>query len=235
MGVARLLAKAWLAFCVYAGAHAVMLALAGHVPLDLAARQAGLNVGLFGAMGLLFGLANLRLIHILPGFDELVFVLFAVAVFVVQIFYAPTHQAAGVLAALESFVAFAVPGQHLLENALSTCNLDGGRLASAAFSWLLAFVFLGSALSRIRLNAALVRLERKGRPEMMGAAALVLVLGLVAVAGLQLLFLGTAYVIAPCDVFSGVFGPVLLGLGPLMLAYLIKAAITDLLALGPEA
>lgn len=249
MGVARLLAKAWIAFCLFAGAHAVALALTSGVPPLVALQSMGLCTVLFGAMGLLFiggyaasaalsgmaAIANIRPHHVLPGFDEIVFVAFAVAVFAMQVFYAPQHASGGPLGALQAAVHFAVPGQQQLENALATCGTDGGRVVSSAFSWLAAFVFLGSALSRIRLQAGLVRLERKGRPEILGASVLVFLLGLVAVVAIQMLFMGSAYILVPCDVLTGIPGSVIIGLGPLMLAYLVKAALTDLLALGPEA
>ncbi|HUO91312.1 MAG TPA: hypothetical protein VMU22_00235 [Rhizomicrobium sp.] len=248
MGVARLLAKAWIAFCVYAGAHAVARAMAGGTDFIPALQQMSLCTALFGAMGLLFvggyaasathsgmaALAKLRAHHVLPGFDEIVFVVFAIFIFFVQTNYAPGHPTGGALGALAAAVHFAVPGQQVLETQLAQCSLDGGRVASSAFAWLAAFIFLGSALSRIRMEAALVRLERKGRPEILGATGLVFVLGLAAVVAVQMLFMGTAYLFVPCLVFKGITGAVLIGLGPLMLAYLIKAALTDLLALGPE-
>ncbi len=84
------------------------------------------------------------------------------------------------------------------------------------------------------MEAALVRLERKGRPEILGATGLVFVLGMAAVVAIQLLFMGTAYLLIPCWIYSSIPGSVLIGLGPLTLGYLIKAALTDLLALGPE-
>ncbi|HWU25239.1 MAG TPA: hypothetical protein VN154_02440 [Rhizomicrobium sp.] len=248
MGVARLLAKAWIAFCFYSFAHAVAGAVASSTPLPQALQAMGLCTALFGAMGLLFvggyaasathsgmgALAKLRARDVLPGFDELVFLAFAALVFAVQIAYAPLHGNGPVVAALDGAIAFAVPGQHALEATLTNYGLDGGRSASSAFAWLLAFIFLGSALSRARMQAALVRLERKGRPEILGASGLVFLLGIVAVAAIQLLFMGTAYEFIPCWILAAIPGAVLIGLGPLMLAYLIKAAITDLLALGPE-
>jgi hypothetical protein len=248
MGVARLLAKAWLAFCVYACAHAIAIAMAAGEPPLPAFQQMGLCTALFGAMGLLFvggyaasashsgmgALAKMRARHVLPGFDEMVFIVFAAAVFAMQIAYAPQHPSGGPVGALNSAIGFAVPGQRVLENALSACGLNGGRTASSALSWLLAFIFLGSAFSRVRMQAALVRLERKGRPEILGASGLVFLLGIVAVLAIQLLFMGTAYVYTPCWIFASIPGAVLIGLGPLMLAYLIKAALTDLLALGPD-
>jgi hypothetical protein len=249
MGVARLLAKAWIAFCLFAGAHAVALIMADGTALGFALQQVGLCVLLFGAMGLLFvggyaasashsgmaAIANIRLRHVLPGFDEIVFIVFAIAVFVLQVVYAPSHPTGGAVGALQAAIHFAIPGQQVLETTLSTCAIDGGRVVSSAFAWLVAFVFLGSALSRIRMEAALVRLERKGRPEILGASALVFILGAAAIVAIQLLFMGMAYRFIPCRVFAGIPGSVLIGLGPLLLAYLIKAALTDLLALGPEA
>lgn len=249
MGVARLLAKAWIAFCLFAFAHAVAQAVDLGTPLPQALQAMALCTALFGAMGLLFvggyaasashsgmgALAKLRARHVLPGFDELVFLAFAALVFGAQVAYAPMHATGPVASALNGAISFAVPGQHILETTLTACRLDGGRSATSAFAWLLAFIFLGSALSRVRMQAALVRLERKGRPEILGASGLVFLLGIVAVIAIQLLFMGTAYQLIPCWIFAAIPGAVLIGLGPLMLAYLIKAAITDLLALGPDA
>ena len=114
------------------------------------------------------------------------------------------------------------------------CRVDGGRLFIAALSWTFALIFLGSALSRIRLAATIVRFERKRRPEALGAQPLAFALGLVAVAGIQLVYMGTAYTLLPCHAIGGLFGAAMVGIDPLMLAYLIVAALTNLLALGPE-
>lgn len=248
MGVARLLAKGWIAFCLFTGAHAMALALkSGLDPLS-AFQEVGLCTVLLGAMGLLFiggyaasashsgmaALADVKLHHLLPGFDEIVFIAFAVAVFAVQVFYAPAHSASGAVGALQGAIRIVVPGQQALENVLGGCSLDSGRILSSAFAWIVALIFLGSALSRIRMEAALVRLERKGHPEIFGASALVLALGVAAVVGIQLLYMGSVYSHVSCRAFAGLPGSVLIGLGPLMLAYLIKVALTDLLALGPE-
>src|SRR5208282_329735 len=118
MGVARLLAKGWIAFCLFAGAHAVALAMAAGVPLLPALQEVGLCVALFGAMGLLFvggyaasashsgmgAIARLRPRHVLPGFDEIVFVVFAAGVFAVQIGYVPAHPAGGLVGALQGAI-----------------------------------------------------------------------------------------------------------------------------------
>ena len=136
---------------------------------------------------------------------------------------------------LQAAIRFAVPGQRMLEETLARCGLDGARIFAGAFAWLLAFVFLGSALSRIRLAAGIIRLERKSRPEALGGSALAFMLGLVAVTGIQLLFIGSAYALLPCTIVSGILGDVLIGIAPLMLAYLIEAALANLLALSPDA
>ena len=41
-------------------------------------------------------------------------------------------------------------------------------LFAAAFTWLLAIIYLGSAVSRLKLTAGLMRLERAKRPEILG-------------------------------------------------------------------
>src|SRR5579863_7666257 len=103
MGAARLLAKGWIAFCLYTGALALGGASAGvpgsgwTIPVCLL---------LFGAMGILFisgyGLsaghvhpplpAELKLQSLLPRFSELVFVAFALIVLIVQLLYAPAYH-----------------------------------------------------------------------------------------------------------------------------------------------
>lgn len=248
MGVARLLAKGWVAFCLFAGGYALSgsAALPGAAP---AVPRVLLIVFLFGAMGLLFiagygasashggapFFQRLKPHHILPGFNELVFIFFAIVSFLVQAIYLAHNVQGGVLGALQAAIAFAVPGQAKLLFALGSCGLDGGRMFASSLAWLLAFIFLGSSLSRIRLMAGIVRLERKIRPEPLGPTGVALVQGLVAVAGIQLLYVGTLYRLLPCSVMQGIVGDALVGLAPLMLSYLIIAALTNLLALGPEA
>jgi uncharacterized membrane protein SirB2 len=244
MGAARLLAKGWVVFCLYAGA----LALANRPPSD-GVFPLIVCVALFGAMGLLFisgyGFsaghtrplipARINLAMLVPGFNETVFILFTILIFCIQTFYAPANHAGAAADALEGAIGFAVFGQHALEYVLAQCGLGGGRLFASAVSWLLAFIFLASALSRLRLAAALVRLERKRRPEALGAQPLALALGLIAVAGIQFLYIGTAYTLLPCRVLRGLWGDALIGLCPLMLAYAVTAALTNLVALSPEA
>jgi hypothetical protein len=248
MGVARLLAKGWVVFCLYAGAHALARALGANVPPIQAAQQIGVCTLLFGAMGLLFIggygvsashvpplLARLKPQHLWPGFNEIVFAAFAAASFFMQVVYAPSHLTGPTATAIQGAIHFASPGQRVLESALGTCALDGGRVLSSAFAWLLAFVFLGSAISRVRLAAGIVRLERKLRPEALGPTALAVIVFFAAIAGFQMLYIGSFYPLVPCQALAGVPGSVLIGIGPLMLAYLMNAALTDLLALAAEA
>lgn len=249
MGVARLLARAWLAFSLFAGGHALDRSLAsGMDPVD-ALRQIVVCVVLFGAMGFLFiggyglsaglsghfALKRLKPTHLTPGFNEIVFCAFALGVFFVQTQFAPSHPDGTAFDAMKGALRFAVFGQRTLEDKLAACGLDGGRTLASAVSWLLAFIFFGSAVSRIRLAAGLVRFERKARPEVLGPQTLALVLGFASIIGIQALYVGSLYALAPCGLETGVLGDVLIGLGPLMLAYLIVAAITNLLALSPDA
>jgi len=247
MGAARLLAKAWAVFCVFAGAYEARMLLSAGASFPQFIGVIAVCVLLFGAMGLLFiagygvsgtsgsFFARLKLDHWTPGFNGLVFITFAIVIFIVQTTYLPQHVAGGVLSALEASVHFAIPGQRALEYRLDACTLDGGRVTASALSWILAIIFLGSALSRVRLAAGIVRLERKARPDTLGPASLTLLLGIFAVIGIQFLLLGSVFPLMPCDMLVDLPGELLIGLGPLMLAYLINAAVTDLLSLGPEA
>ncbi|MGD0192617.1 MAG: hypothetical protein ABSD74_17910 [Rhizomicrobium sp.] len=248
MGAARLLARGWIAFCLFAAGHALRLALISNVPAVEALQQIGVSTALYGAMGILFiagyglssgfavslSVANLRPTHLSPGFNELVFIVFALLAFYVQTVFAPLHATGPVVDAIRGALRFAVFGQRVLEDKLSACGLDGGRALTSAVSWLLAFIFFGSAVSRVRLAAAIVRFERKTRIEALGPQSLALALGIASVVGIQMLFIGSAYTAATCGVLSGLLGDVLIGIGPLMLSYLIVAAITNLLALGQD-
>ena len=59
-------------------------------------------------------------------------------------------------------------------------------------------------------------------------------LGLVAVVGIQFLFVGSAYPWFGCSAFADITGALLIGLAPLMLAYLMVAALASLLASSPD-
>jgi hypothetical protein len=69
----------------------------------------------------------------------------------------------------------------------------------------------------------------------MGAGGLSLALGLATVCGIQLLYIGSLYPLLPCHAVQGVLGEILVGPAPLMLSYLIVAALTNLVAMGAEA
>ncbi|HTO39781.1 MAG TPA: hypothetical protein VL026_02300 [Rhizomicrobium sp.] len=245
MGVGRLLAKAWIALCLFSGAHALH-------------QQAGANpnavfaivvaVLLFTAMGLLFAtgygvsardgamplLARLKPQHALPDFNGIVFVVFALLSYLNQVLFAPTHPIGPVISAVSSAMQFVVPGQSGLLAALAPCAPDSGRVFASSFAWVLAIVYVASAVSRIRLSAGLLRLERSTRPEMLGATTHAGVLGIAAIAGIQLFFFGSAWPWIACGTLAGLPGAVLIGLMPLMLAYLIVAALTAGVALSPE-
>ena len=251
MGIARLLAKGWVVFCLFAGAHALRIALASGLGLASSAFAIGICVILFVAMGLLFVggfgvsdgargehslplLARLKPHHLIPDFNESVFAVFVVLSFLNQALYAPQNVSGGLPAALESAIYFAVPGQRALVSSLDVCSLDGGRIFSAAFAWLLAVIYLGSAVSRLKLQAGLIRLERSLRPAILGPTLRAFLLGIVAVVGIQFLFVGSAFPWLNCSAFADITGALLIGLAPLMLAYLIVMALASLLASSPE-
>lgn len=241
MGMARLLAKGWIAFCLFAGAHALNTAFVSGEgePVTIAVCTL-----LFVAMGLLFvgGYAaatghvlfeKLTVSRWLPSFDELVFAWFVILSFVNQAFFAADLMENRLARGVHAALVFAVPGQRVFENSLD-CGLDGGRIFASSFAWLLAIIYVASSASRLRLTAGLIRLERGDRPEALGPVPLAFLQGVAAVIGIQLLFVGTAYLWIPCGTYAALPGEILIGLGPLMLAYLIVAALANLLATGPE-
>jgi hypothetical protein len=115
MGIARLLAKGWIVFCLFAGAHALRLALISGQPLPPSLFMIGICVILFAAMGLLFaggfgvsaGLpgtsfkARLGFHHVVPGFNEIVFLLFVCLSFANQAWFAPLDLHGNVVGPLE--------------------------------------------------------------------------------------------------------------------------------------
>jgi hypothetical protein len=249
MGIARLLAKGWIIFCLFAGAHALRFALLSGRPLDNAFVAIGICVFLFMAMGLLFvggfgvsaghvtgepWIARFRPHHLIPGFNEAVFLIFVVLSFLNQAFVAPASIDRAAVEALENAIYFVVPGQRALVGALENCTMDGGRVFAAAFAWLLAVIYLASAASRLRLQAGLIRLEASDRPQPLGPTLRAFLFGIVAVVGIQFLFVGSAYPWLNCSAFADVTGALLIGLAPLMLSYLIVAALASLLASSPE-
>ncbi len=251
MGVARLLAKGWVVFCLFAAAHGVNLALSrGDAPLP-AVQAIVICALLFGAMGLLFVggfgaaasgntplLARLKWRQLLPSFDGAVFVVFVVAVFAAQAFFVSQVGASLPAQAVHKAMYFIVPGETALVSRLVACGMDQPRIysvaLSAAVSWLLAIVFVASAASRIGLTAGLIRLARARQASSFGPTLLAALYGLVAIVSFQLLYVGSAYPWLACSSFGGISGAVLTGLAPLMLAYLIVAALATLKASGPE-
>ena len=248
MGVARLLAKAWVLVCLFAGAHALQIALQGGDDPAAVVPYVLVCVGLFTAMGLLFVVGygasaghsflaffkHLKPAHFVPGFNELVFAIFVCLSFVNQAFIAPANLSGRVIEGLEAAIHFVVPGQRALADGLDQCALDGGRIFASSFTWLLAIIFLGSALSRLHLTAGLIRLENAKRPQMLGPTTNALVLGVAAILGIQFLYIGSAIPFVSCSVYMDIPGALLIGLAPLMLAYSIVAALAWLLASGHE-
>ncbi|HET7085752.1 MAG TPA: hypothetical protein VFI23_13330 [Rhizomicrobium sp.] len=249
MGIARLLAKGWIIFCLYAAAHAVRLALLQGQPLDAALPGIGICALLFIAMGLLFvggfgvsashythapWLQRFKPHHLIPGFNEAVFFIFVMLSFLNQALVAPGNMERDAMMALQRAIYFVVPGQRALVAALDSCTMDGGRIFSAAFAWLLAIIYLASAASRLKLQAGLIRLEAGDRPQILGPTLRAFLFGIAAVVGIQFLFVGSAYPWLHCSAFANVTGALLIGLAPLMLAYLIVAALASLMASAPE-
>lgn len=248
MGIARLLAKGWIVFCLFAGGHALNIALARGFPLGSSAFEIGVCAVLFVAMGLLFiggfgaaaGLPGKPLAERLtpadftPSFDEIVFLIFVALSFFNQVLVAPQAMERGGAGALENAMHFLVPGQRALVAKLGGCSMDGGRVFAASFAWLLAMVFLASASSRLGLTAGIMRLEAARRPPLLGPTLRAFLLGMAAVVGIQFLFVGSAYPWLVCSAFADITGALLIGLAPLMLAYLIVAALASLLASSPE-
>ena len=248
MGVARLLAKAWVLVCLFAGAHALTLALESSADPLGALPSLIACVVLFLAMGLLFVggygasashsgaslIERLKPLHFEPGFNDIVILIFVCLSFVNQILVAPAHLSGVVVNGFEAAIYFAVPGQRALLDSLVFCGLDGGRLFASSFTWLLAIVFLCSSLSRLKQEARILRLERATQPKVLGPATLALVLGTVAVVAIQLLFVGSAFAFLPCSAYADLSGALLIGLAPLLLVYLILAALATALASGRE-
>jgi len=251
MGVARLLAKGWVVFCLFAAAHGIYLALGRGEPPLPAVQAIVICVLLFGAMGLLFVggfgaaasgntplLARVKWRQFLPSFDGAVFLGFVVAVFAAQAFFVSEIGASGPAQALHKAMYFVVPGQSALVSRLAACGMDQPRIYSVALSsavaWLLAIVFVASAASRIGLTAGLIRLSRVRQSSSFGPTLLAALYGIVAIVTFQLLYVGSAYPFLACGSFNGIAGAVLTGLAPLMLAFLIVAALATLKASGPE-
>jgi len=248
MGVARLLAKGWVLVCLFAGAHALNFVLQGSADPLGALPSLIACVALFLATGLLFIagygasagqsgvplLRRFRPLRFIPGFNDIVFLVFVCLNFVNQVVVAPANLSGVVVDGFEKAMYFAVPGQRALVDALGSCGLDGGRVFASAITWLLAVVFLCSSLSRLKHEARILRRERVLRPDALGPNAVAVMLGIAAVIGVQLLFVGSASAFLPCSAYADLSGALLIGLAPLLLAYVIPAALVAALATGRE-
>lgn len=248
MGAARLLAKGWVLLCLFAGAHALRFAIQGGGELAVVIPQVLIAVALFAAMGLLFvggyGASSDSFQHhtatirqrkfavARPDFDDVILYLFAALSFANQTWWAPLHISGPLSEGLMRAIAVVVPGHDVIADRLGTCSIDGGRVFASAFAWLLATVFACSAISRLRQAADAVRLDRILHPQGLGLTALAAALGLIAIIGVQCLFVGTVLTALPCSVFASIPGDILIGLGPLLLAYVIYASLAVLLASG---
>ena len=247
MGIARLLAKGWIVFCLFAGAHALRLTLLQGLPLETSLPAIAICALLFAAMGLLFvvgfgasashgggpWLARFKPHHLLPGFNEAVFLVFVVLSFLNQALVAPGVIDHGGAGALENAIYFVMPGQRVLVHQLQACSMDGGRIFAAAFTWLLAIIYLASTASRLKLAAGLIRLEMGERPQLLGPTLRAFLFGIASIVGIQFLAVGSAYPWLGCSAFADITGALLIGLAPLMLAYLILAALASLMASNP--
>jgi hypothetical protein len=72
------------------------------------------------------------------------------------------------------------------------------------------------------------------RAPTIGPTTTAVIFGLVAIVSFQLLYVGSAYPWLNCSAFTDITGAVLIGLAPLMLSYMIFAALATLRASGPD-
>ncbi|MGB8601309.1 MAG: hypothetical protein WCD42_03845 [Rhizomicrobium sp.] len=230
-GLARLLAKAWIIFCLYAGGLASGWYWSAGGDLVRFGAVIALPVVLFAALGLVFAAGYLVLARhgaphrpfvFIVGFNEAVFVAFTLISFINQVFFAPWHLDGTLSAALERALYSAIPGQRALVAMLRPCMIDGGRIFTSGITWCLAIIYLGSALSRLKITATIIRLSDDAGG--MGSVAVAILLGLISLAGIYALYIGGIYALFSCSFLAGIGGGLLIGLAPLMLAYAIAMA-----------
>ncbi len=246
MGWARLLAKGWVLFCLYAAVLALAQNFgAAHIGNLLIAASLFLAMGVLFAVG--YGLSghnsvrallySVQAHHLLPDFNRLIFLIFILLSLITQILLLHNPHPIPLWLGWIAGAMQIIPGQHALLQALAPCaapQQSALLLHGAAVSWLLALIYLASSLSRIRLAAGLIRLERSARGESAGAAWHTALLGLAGIIGIQLFGLGSVYGWTLCQSLTGLPGQVLTGLAPLMLAYLLGTALTAALSLTSE-
>ena len=182
-------------------------------------------------------LSRLKPHHLIPGFNEAVFLIFVILSFLNQVLVAPNVIGHGAAGALEGAIYFLLPGQRALVDAMQSCAMVGGRAYAAAFTWMLAIIFLASGASRLKLAAGLIRLETGERPQLLGPTLRAFLFGIASIVGIQFLAVGSAYPWLDCSAYTDtdITGALLIGLAPLMLAYLILASLASLKAGSPEA
>lgn len=238
--MARLVAKVWVMFCLYAGALALNLALPGSPDAWAeAARICGATL-LYLCTGFLFAGMAVRLLHRREtlirhswrdiDFNDVLFGIFLFLTFCDQAFFAPDHLAGVFSQSVEQAAFYAVPGQRALSRLVHSCTMDGGRIFASAFSWCLALIWFGSALSRLKISAGLLRAAWSVAPDRTRGLTSAVLLGLCAAAGIQVLYAGSGIRFLPCSMTAGIAGGLLTGLAPLLLVYVIITALTGLIA-----
>ncbi len=235
MGIARLLAKGWIVFCLFAGgarlaprpgqrrAAGAIAVRGGHLR-DSVRRHGPVVRRRLRRLGRIARhpfKARLGLHHLMPGFNEIVFLFSSVLSFVNQVWFAPRNLAGDVVGPLE-------------RRSISSCR------ASARWSrrWMPAAWMAGASspppspgcwrwsIWPRPARGSNCRRASSGwsatpRPEGLGPSIRAFCLGVVAVVGVQFLFVGSAYPWLNCSAFDDITGALLIGLAPLMLAYLV--------------
>lgn len=247
MVLARLLAKAWIAVCLFAGAVGLTQAWGEGAGL-LALSLRTVSILLFVAMGLVFALGGVCLAgrarmlhrrwrrghpwHWTGDFDEAVWALFALLSFLDLVFFAPTHLSSPATEAVELAAYVAVPGHRAFVSLARPCLFDGGRIFASAFSWCLALIYLGSAFSRLKMRVVRLRALQKAHPQIAAGRADIVLLSLAAVVGIQLFYIGSGYSVLSCSVLTGALGAATIGLAPLLLAFAAVTVATWIAARG---
>lgn len=249
--MASLVAKVWVMFCLYAGALALHMALPGSPdPLGDGLAITGASF-VFLCLGLLFAgaavlllspsgpisLKNIRTLRFAwrdVDFNEILFAAFLILSFCNQAFFAPDHMMGPLTIAVEQAAWFAVPGQRAFSLLVHSCTMDGGRIFTSAFAWVLALIWFGTALTRLGISARLIRAARRQTPDATAGLVSGVLLAVAAAAGIQFLYAGSGFAYLPCSLTAGIAGGLLAGFAPLMLAYILIAALSGVIAGGEE-